>query len=93
MITLQALTYIAGNDQTGGPIWNYATGTLNPGKGVKPDRVIQLNWNESKSIIRNNLGFRKHPETYLIQNFQKHCYRSNGIKIEIWQGKMYQTHQ
>ena len=28
MLTLQALTYISGNNQTGEPIWNYATGTL-----------------------------------------------------------------
>ena len=28
MLTLQALTYNEGNDETGGPIWNYATGTL-----------------------------------------------------------------
>ena len=30
---LQALTYIEGNDQTGRPIWNYATGTLTSWKG------------------------------------------------------------
>ena len=28
VLTLQALTYIEGNDRTGGPIWNYVTGTL-----------------------------------------------------------------
>ena len=27
MLTLQALTYTQGNDQTSRPIWNYATGT------------------------------------------------------------------
>ena len=31
--TLQTLTYIEGNDRTGGPIWNYATGTLKSWKG------------------------------------------------------------
>ena len=41
MLILQALTYIEGNDRTGGPIWNYATGT-----GAKPDRIIQLNSGE-----------------------------------------------
>ena len=28
MLTLQALVYIEGNYQTGGRIWNYATGIL-----------------------------------------------------------------
>ena len=42
MLTLQTMAYIEGNDRTGGPIWNYATGTRHPGKGGKPDRVIQL---------------------------------------------------
>ena len=28
MLTLQALAYIEGNDQTTSPIWNYVTGTL-----------------------------------------------------------------
>ena len=28
MLTLQALSYIEGNNQTGSPIWNCATGTL-----------------------------------------------------------------
>ena len=45
----------------------------------------------STSIIRRNLGLCKHSQTYVIQNFQKHCYGSNGIKIKIWQGKIYQT--
>ena len=35
MLTLQTLTYIEGNDRTGGPIWNYATGTLAPWKGCQ----------------------------------------------------------
>ena len=46
--------------------------------------------NGSKSIIRNNLGLYKLSDIYLIQNFQKH-HGSNGIKIQIWQGKKYQT--
>ena len=33
MLTLQAQTYIEGNDRTGMPIWNYATGTLTSWKG------------------------------------------------------------
>ena len=37
--------------------------------------------NSSKSIIRNNLGFCKHFEIHIIYNFEKHCHRSNGIKI------------
>ena len=41
-------------------------------------------------MIRN-LGLCKHSEIYLIQNFQKHCYGSNGMKIQIWQEKIYQT--
>ena len=28
--------------------------------------------------MRNNLGFCQPSEIYLIQNFQKHCHRSNG---------------
>ena len=28
MLTLQALAYNEGNNQTGGPIWKYATGTF-----------------------------------------------------------------
>ena len=36
--------YIEGNNQTGGPIWNYATGTnQQPGRGAKVDLIIQLN--------------------------------------------------
>ena len=45
----------------------------------------------SMSIRRRNLGLCKHSQTYVIQNFQKYCYGSNGIKIKIWQGKIYQT--
>ena len=52
MLTLQALTYIEETDQTGGPIWNYATGTLTSGKGAKPDYVIKLNCGEwYKNIV------------------------------------------
>ena len=51
MLTLQALTYIEGNDRTSGSIWNYATGTLTPGKGAKPDRVIQLNYGEVRTHV------------------------------------------
>ena len=32
MPTLQALTFVKGNDRTSGPIWNYARGTLPPWK-------------------------------------------------------------
>ena len=46
MLTHQSLTYIEGNDLTGGPIWNYATGTWHPEKGAKLDCVIQLNFGE-----------------------------------------------
>ena len=46
--------------------------------------------NRSKTIIRNNLGLFKCSEIYLTQNFQKHCHGSNGIKINIWQGKICQ---
>ena len=42
MLTLQALAYIERNDRTGGPIWNYATGTLTSWEGAETDRVIQL---------------------------------------------------
>ena len=38
--------YTEGNDWTSGPIWNYATGTLNLGKGDKLNCVIQLNCRE-----------------------------------------------
>ena len=31
--TVQSLTYIEGNDQTSGPIWNYVTGTMISRKG------------------------------------------------------------
>ena len=30
MLTLQALAYIEGNDQTNGPIWKYATKSMTP---------------------------------------------------------------
>ena len=46
MLTLQSLTYIEGNNQTSGPIWNYATGTLTSWKGCQPDCVIHLNCGE-----------------------------------------------
>ena len=49
MLTLQALTYIEGNDRTGGSIWNYATGTLTSWKGAKPDRVIQRDCGEVRT--------------------------------------------
>ena len=39
--------------------------------------------NTSKSIIKNNLGLCKNSEIYLIYNFQKHCYGSNGKEIEF----------
>ena len=35
MLTLQALTYIEGTDQTDRPIWNYATGNLTSWKGCQ----------------------------------------------------------
>ena len=41
MLTLQSMTYIERNNQTGRPIWNYARLWLT--KEVKPDRVVQLN--------------------------------------------------
>ena len=46
MLTLQDLKYIERNDRTGGSIWNYATQTMKPRIGTKPDRVIQLNSEE-----------------------------------------------
>ena len=49
MLALQALTYIEGNDRNGGPIWNYATGSLTCWKGAEPDRVIQLNCGEVRT--------------------------------------------
>ena len=57
MLTLQALTYIEGNNRTGRPIWTYATGTLASWKDAKPDRVIQLNCGEV-----HNHEFLKQPE-------------------------------
>ena len=47
--------------------------------------------NGSKSIIRKNIGLCKRSEIYFIQNFQKHCQGFNGMKTQIWQGKIYQT--
>ena len=47
MLTLQALTFIEGNNRTGWPIWNYATG-----KGAKPVRIIQLNSGEVRTHAR-----------------------------------------
>ena len=35
MLTFQALTYIEGNERTGGPIWNHLTGTLTPSNGCQ----------------------------------------------------------
>ena len=46
MLTLQAVVYIEGKDQTGRPIWNHATGTLTSWKGAEPDCLIQLNYRE-----------------------------------------------
>ena len=37
--------------------------------------------NGSKSIIINSLRLCKHSEIQLIQNFQKHCHGSNGIRM------------
>ena len=34
MLTLQAIAYIEGNDQTDRPIWSYATRTLTSWKGL-----------------------------------------------------------
>ena len=47
----------------------------------------------SKSIIRHNLGLCKRSEIYLIKIFQKHHegYKTDGIKMSIWQGKIYHT--
>ena len=47
MLTIQALMHIEGNNQIGGPIWNYTTGTLDiSAKGLKLDCIIQPNcWN------------------------------------------------
>ena len=44
-----------------------------------------------KAAMINNLGLCKCSEIYLLQIFQKHCHGSNGIKIQVWQGKIYQT--
>ena len=49
MLTLQSLAYFEGNNQTGGPIWNYATGTHPPVKDAKPDWIIQLNCGEVRT--------------------------------------------
>ena len=49
MLTLQSLTYIEGNDQTGEPVWNYATGTQTSWEDSKPDWVIQLNCGEVRT--------------------------------------------
>ena len=38
--------YIKGNEQTSGPIWNYAPVTLTSWKGAKLNPVIQLNCGE-----------------------------------------------
>ena len=48
MLTLQAVVYIEGKDQTSRPIWNHATGTLTSWKGAEPDCLIQLNYGEVK---------------------------------------------
>ena len=37
--------------------------------------------NKNTSLIRNNLSLCKHSEIYLIYNFQKHSYESNGTEI------------
>ena len=37
MLTLQALTYIEGNGQTGRPVWNYATGALTSLEGCQTE--------------------------------------------------------
>ena len=55
MLALQALAYIEGNDRNGGPIWNYATGSLTCWKGAQPDRVIQLNCGE----VRTHASYKK----------------------------------
>ena len=38
-----------------------------------------------------NLGLLKGSEIYLILNFQKYCHGSNGTKMSIGQGEIYQT--
>ena len=45
LLTLQALTYMEGNDQTGGPIWNYVRNLDIRWHSITltPDCVIQLN--------------------------------------------------
>ena len=58
MLALQALTYIEGNDRNGGPIWNYARGTLACWKGAETDRVIQLNCGE----VRTHANYKKKTE-------------------------------
>ena len=57
MLTLQALTYIEGNNQTCGSIWNYATGILTA------DHVIQLNCGD----VYASMEVIKQPEHGKIQ--------------------------
>ena len=49
MLTLQSLTYIKGNDQTHGMVGPFGTmpqEPRHPGKGAKPDHVVQLDCRE-----------------------------------------------
>ena len=50
MLTLLSLTCINGYDRTGGPIWNYAIGSLTPlkGPGTLLNRVALSNANVGK---------------------------------------------
>ena len=49
MLTLQSLTYIEENDETGGSIGTMPQEPWHLGKGAKPDRVIQLNCGEVRT--------------------------------------------
>ena len=140
MLAVQIRTYIKGTDQTRGPIWNYATWIWHPGKGTKPDRVIELNSQEmsthasckttrtwdsfnnrgtkmsllsdelwliannlriiqnNNSIFNNSNNLKKKKSNKSISNLglckhSEHCHGSNGIKIQIWQGKIYQPNK
>ena len=75
-LTLQAQTYIEGNYQTDRSIWNYVTGTLNPGKDAKPDCVIQLNWGEVST----------HASYKATRTWEK--FNNRGTKMILLSGKI-----
>ena len=77
MLTPQSLIFIEVNGQTGGPIWNYAEKPWHPGKGAKPDHVIQLNCRE----VRTHASYET---TRTSENFNNRGTKMIILSEELW---------